>query len=219
MLGLNEYQALVDSSVVLEQDRHGIKVLQTPTGEMVKLFRQKRLISSASFKSYATRFVDNAKVLNSLGINTVVVRDVVYCKEIKRTLVYYQPVPGETLRDVLQTPSCADEVMAEFAFFYAKLHDLGIYFRSIHLNNVVIAGSLDSLGLIDIADMKIHAKSLSRNMRLRNFNHLAKYREDRESIRRFGVEKFMDLYLRESPLMTSCREGLLAAMRTLVEAG
>ena len=118
---LNEYEKLAAESVVLEQDKHGVKVLQTPEGRIVKFFRQKRLFSSALFKSYASRFVDNARSLNRLGVITVEVEDVLYCKAIKRALVFYKPIPGQTLRDVLQgiaklPTSCLQVV--RYGYFY-----------------------------------------------------------------------------------------------------
>ena len=215
---LSEYEELVAKSAILEQDRRGIKVLQTPEGSIVKFFRLKRLLSSALLKSYASRFVDNARSLKRLGIKAVEVEDVLYCKTIKRALVFYQPIPGQTLRAVLQSRVNFDDVMERFIVFLANLHDKGVLFRSIHLNNVIVSEGSGVLGLIDFADMKISRKSLSRDKRLRNFRHLARYEVDQESIKSFGVDRFMEVYFKASQLPISYKEEFLARLQEVLSA-
>lgn len=215
-LTLNEYQRLADRSIVLEQDGHGLKVLSTNDGLIVKLFRQKRLISSALIKSYASRFVENAHVLKALGITTVEVVGLFYCKPIKRALVFYRPIPGTPLRSVLQSGSHFDEIMESFAIFFAELHDKGIFFRSIHFNNVIVSNNLDSLGLIDFADMRISSKGLSCRMRLRNLKHLARYKADQEFIKTFGVKRFLDIYFSTSFLPESCKPDFLSELQKVL---
>lgn len=215
---LDEYEELVAKSVVLEQDKHGIKVLQTTEGLIVKLFRRKRFFSSALLKSYALRFVENSRALKKLGIKSVDVVALCYCTPIKRALVFYQPIHGQTLRSVLQRRSDADAVMERFIVFLARLHDRGVLFRSIHLNNIIVEDDLETMGLIDIADLKISARSLSHNLRLRNFKHLTRYKADQESIEVFGVEKFIDLYFAASQLPSSCKPEFLARLQDTVAA-
>ena len=216
---LDEYEQLIAKSVVLEQDRHGIKVVKTFDGRFVKFFRQKRLLSSALFKSYASRFVEHAKTLKRLGFNTVEVEDVYYCRPIKRSLVFYKPLPGNTLRDALASQDKSGDIMEMFSAFYAGLHNQGVYFRSIHLSNVIISDTMDTLGLIDIADMKIYPKGLSKDMRMRNFRHLTRYGVDQESIKKFGVERFMDIYFEVSQLQELYKKDLLTGMRQLMSEG
>ena len=60
-LDLSAYESLRAGATVLEADKHGDKVLRLPDGNFVKLFRRKRLISSAALYPYAQRFADNAR--------------------------------------------------------------------------------------------------------------------------------------------------------------
>ena len=216
---LDEYEQLIAESVILEQERRGIKVIKTPDGRIVKFFRQKRLFSSARFKSYAARFIDHARVLQKLGFNTVEIEDVYYCRAVKRTLVFYNPLPGQTLREALASLDKPDVIMEMFIAFYAELHNRGIYFRSIHLNNVIIPDTMDALGLIDIADMKIYSKGLSKELRLRNFRHLTRYTVDQESIKSFGVDRFMDIYFEKSQLPELYKKDFLTEMQQLMSEG
>ena len=216
-ISLEDYQTIVDRSVILERDKHGLKVLETSDGYIVKLFRRKRFFSSALFNSYSSRFVANAKALKKLGFHTVDVVEVSYCKPIKRTLVMYRPIPGETLRSALRDQSSSEEIMEKFIVLLAALHDKGVLFRSVHLNNVIISDDSNKLGLIDFADMKIYSKGLSRAMRLRNFKHLTRYKADQESIKNFGVGRFIGIYFSSSSLPESYKSEFLDELQKVLE--
>ena len=98
--------------------------------------------------------------------------------------------------------------MTQFAAFFAELHDKGILFRSIHLNNIIVPDSVGALGLIDIADMKVFNKGLSFSQRMRNLRHLTRYKDDRHSIKVFGVERFVDIYFSAGKLAELAQERL-----------
>ena len=217
-LTLEEYQQFVANSTVLEQDGYGVKVLETTEGMIIKLFRRKRFLSSVIFKSYATRFVENARRLHSLGIKTVKVDDVYRCSPIDRTLVVYRPVPGRTLRNTLRKAADTEGLMEQSAAFLAELHDKGVLFRSIHFNNVIVPESPGNLGLIDIADMKIFNRALSFSRRTRNLRHMTRYREDRKFIREFGVERFVDTYFRAGKLAGLHKKSFLLKMQSIIDA-
>ncbi len=215
-LSLKQYQKLVDTGTVIEQDGRGVKVIKTLDGRIVKLFRLKSVFSSAVLKSYAARFVENAELLKQRGINTIDAQDLYYCKPIKRTLVYYHPLPGSTLRDLLREGDNTTKVMKMFSAFMAELHDKGILFRSVHFNNVIVSESGDSLGLIDVADMRIKGTSLSVAERVRNFKHMVRYQEDCTSIETFGVAVFLEEYLHASEMDVSKKEPFLKLLRNKV---
>lgn len=216
-ISLEDYQTIVDRSVILERDKHGLKVLETSDGYIVKLFRRKRFFSSALFNPYSSRFVANAKTLKKLGFHTVDVVKVSYCKTIKRTLVMYRPIPGQALRSALRDQSSSAKIMGKFIVLLAALHDKGVLFRSIHLNNIIISDDSNKLGLIDFADLKIYSKGLSRAMRLRNFKHLTRYKADQESIKNFGVDRFIDLYFSSSSLPESYKSEFLNNLQQALE--
>lgn len=166
------YQTMRTSAQVIEADDYGEKVLLLPDGTYLKLFRVKRLISSARLLPYSKRFVRNAEKLKKLGIPTVTVIESFKIPSIKRTAVHYQPLEGATLRSL---PSGLDEAQAcQLGAFIRDLHDKGVYFRSLHLGNVVLTPE-NKLGLIDIADMRFYPRGLSKELRLRNFSHMAKF--------------------------------------------
>ena len=161
-------------------DHFGDKVLLLADGTYLKLFRVKRLFTSARLFPYWRRFCRNAQGLSERGILTVQMIDVIRIPSMDRTAVHYRPLPGKNLREI--GPLDAPLVLA-LGKFFKTLHDKGVYLRSIHLGNVILTPE-GELGLIDIADMKIHSNSLSHWRRVRNFHHVARYEEDKRAIAR-----------------------------------
>lgn len=61
---------MIEGAKILEADSYGAKVYLLQDGNIVKLFRRKRLLSSALLRPYSKRFIDNAAQLEKLGIPT-----------------------------------------------------------------------------------------------------------------------------------------------------
>ena len=182
---------------VIERDPRGIKVLQLPNGDYLKVFRLRHRFSWARFQGYAQRFSKNVSALAELGILTV---DVIQCYEVKNArlldyplsvnlhsaanqdaessshtyVVHYVPLAGETLKTLLDQHELQTHHVKQLGAFIAELHEKGIHFRSLHLGNIVLTPE-GEMGLIDIADMKIYPWSLWFSTRLRSFRHLTRY--------------------------------------------
>lgn len=179
-LSVDDYAGLRDGADVIEADGHGEKVLRLRDGNYLKLFRRKRLISSAAWNSYARRFADNAGMLAGLGVPSPRIIGVYRFPVLERDAVHYHPLVGTTLRQLVRSgvPEAEAQALRErFGGFVARLHELGVFFRSIHLGNIIQRED-GQLGLIDIADMRIDGQPLSNSKRKRNFIHLLRYRED-----------------------------------------
>lgn len=174
------YKKLRENADVIEKDGFGDKVLRLKDGTFLKLFRRKRLISSAAIWPYAQRFADNATKLQELGIPCPTIISVFRIPEIERDAVHYHPLPGLTLRQLRDGDSAyPDDLRARFAQFVEHIHNLGVYFRSIHLGNVILTPE-GNIGLIDISDMKIFRRPLNTWQRKRNFSHMTNDMKDRE---------------------------------------
>lgn len=188
------YLALREGATVLEADGTGDKVLRLVDGSMLKLFRRKRLLSSAAWYPYAQRFADNCRHLQERQIPCPVVKAVYRIGAIERDAVHYAPLPGQTLRQVLKEPADHDQLRAQLGRFIAILHERGVYFRSAHMGNVVLTPE-GELGLIDIADLRIFRRPLRKSQRLRNFKHMLRYPQDRQWLLEAGDSSFVDGYL------------------------
>lgn len=174
ILPIESYEALKENAEIVQKDPHGEKVLLLANGHYLKLFRRKRLISSAAWYPYAKRFVDNAEALEKRGIACPKVVQLFRVQEIARDGVEYEALPGQTLRALVHAGLSDDrlaELKHQFNVFVRRLHDNGIYFRSLHLNNVVLTPN-GELGLIDLSDIRVHRKALSQFWRKRNLRRL-----------------------------------------------
>lgn len=195
----NAYFALREGARVLEADRFGDKVLRLSNGNFLKLFRRKRLLSSAALFPYAQRFADNARALQQREIPCPQVIAVYKLKSIQRDAVYYAPLEGQTLRQLFDNPGLTANLRAQLGEFVAQLHARGVYFRSLHLGNIVLTPT-NALGLIDIADLKCQRRALSLSKRLRNFQHMLRYSQDRQWLLEDNSSDFLQSYLSSSCL-------------------
>ncbi|WOD12214.1 toluene tolerance protein [Pseudomonas sp. NyZ704] len=178
-LSHDEFEAWSEAAKILEQDRYGVKVLHLADGTFLKLFRRKSWFSKTLLFPPAKRFAANAAELHRLGIRCPVVLGVYQMSSPYRSIVHYQPLEGTTLRHLLNEQPTLEqiELFSDLAAFITTLHDLGVYFRSLHLGNIVRTPD-GALGLIDISDMRCLGKPLSKGMRARNYQHLLRYEDD-----------------------------------------
>jgi len=173
-------QQLTVEARVIEEDGLGPKVLRLTDGSFLKLFRRRRWYTSGSFTPYSDRFAVNSVQLRSMGIPTPHILDL-YRFEDGSTAVHYSPLPGNTLRQILQgitAPAVRQALVERFGKFMAQLHQQGVYFRSLHLGNVLVLED-GEFGLIDLADLRIYPSSLSPSLRRRNLRHMQRYASDR----------------------------------------
>lgn len=177
----------------MTSDRCGPKVLRTEEGRIVKLFRRRKLISSALIWPPALRFARASRRLAALGIPSVVVEGVFWVPHIRRHAVIYPEIAGEVFRDAIKKPDQRDSLITQLARFLSELHAKGVYFRALHFGNVAVARD-GRLVLIDISEVRVRRKALGRSLRRRNFKPLFAYPEDAAALRVFGVDRFHALY-------------------------
>jgi hypothetical protein len=185
-IALDRYESLRAGAQVIERDGHGDKVLCLTDGRFLKLFRRKRLLSSALWNPYAQRFADNTRELHARGIPCPVVDEVGHIAAIKRDVVIYQPLAGDTLRQLIVANTAPTDLGPQLAAFVERLYAQGIYFRSLHLGNIVFTPE-GTLGLIDVADLRAFKRPLSARLQLRNQQHMQRYDVDKAWLRRVGL--------------------------------
>ena len=166
---------MIEGARILEKDSYGPKVYLLTDGNILKLFRRKRFFSSAFFRPYSKRFIDNALGLQQRGIPTLTVLDSYQLDAPGMTAVLYRPLPGETLRQIANREGFDWEQNLEpLVTLIRRLHGAGIYFRSLHLGNIVVTPD-NQLGLIDVADLRFLRAPLSPALVKRNLQHFARY--------------------------------------------
>lgn len=178
---------LSDSKLILE-DVNNPKVYQLCDKTFLKIFKLKKLFSSGLFCHYANRFINNSFELKQLGITTVDIinqynlpKDFINNKKLIKA-VQYQPIEGITLRELIQSGNMPNNFIDDLARFFAKLHDLGIYFRAGHFANIIYNPDFaDKFGLIDIDNIRFYNKKLDIKLRCKNFKeHILRYDIDKK---------------------------------------
>lgn len=200
-LSASQLQSLTQGSVILERDGLGPKVLRLQDGSFLKLFRKRRLFSSETLKPYAIRFSENVQRLQRLGFSTPqIVATYRVDDDVNGTAVRYLPLPGSTLRKALEDaqPEQQRRLIKQFGQLLGSLHEKGVYFRSIHLGNVLVMPN-GSFGLIDVADMKSGRRPLSLSMRQRNLKHMRRYEQDEEWLFKLHKDALIDGYRQCAP--------------------
>jgi hypothetical protein len=194
-ISMSELANRLLTGVVLERDERGIKVSLLPNGNILKVFRLRRRLSSAFFFSYAKRFIRNANRLRQRHIPTVIPLHFYQVEKANDTAVEYVPLAGTTIRKLLQEGNITEQQLTKLGEFIADLHAKGIYFRSLHFGNI-IAMPNGEMGLIDVADMRIYPWRLHFHTCVRNFKRISKYTEDMFRMSRKQRALVVDAYIK-----------------------
>lgn len=180
---LPRYYDLVEGAEVLSSDyvdgQFSPKVLRLRDQSILKLFRIKRLLTSARLVPYPIRFRRHVHRLQAADIPTVEIQGVFKIAALQRTAVHYRPLEGHTLREHCEHHPIERQRAKQLGQFFQLLHQKGIYFRSIHFGNLVLTSD-QRVGLIDVADMRFRRGTLGMGMRIRNLRHLFRYDCDRD---------------------------------------
>jgi hypothetical protein len=208
-----ELTKLQASGKTLEQDKRGIKVTLLPDGNILKVFRLRGWFSSSFFFSNARSFCRNAQRLHERNIPTVNIIQLIHFKGSTNTAVLYQPLVGETLSTLVKSKKLVPHCEA-LGVFIAKLHQLGIHFKSLHFGNIVLSQRGD-LGLIDIADMRIFPWALNTSTRLRGFKRLLRYQQDIKLMGADNVAVMINAYVNAANI--SAQQELKAKLNLMTQ--
>jgi len=188
------FQALINNGEILEQDGEGLKVIHLISGKILKIFKNKHWFSKSTIFPEYKQFVKHAHKLNKLGFNTVDIIECLYFPSLSKYAVLYNPIPGRCFREIYQkNDNLSKEQCRAIGKLICELHNNGIYFRSLHLGNIIETDNQEP-GLIDIADLRSSRFSLPLIFRKRNLNHLLRYTADASAIFNHHIKDFIDGY-------------------------
>ena len=94
-----QLDALLQNSTPIESDGFGLKVARLSDGNFLKLYRRKRLLSSALWILPSERFASNVQRLKELGVACPDVVELLLIPDRQLNAVLYRPLPGDTLRN------------------------------------------------------------------------------------------------------------------------
>jgi hypothetical protein len=207
LLSAEALNSMLSGGEVLEQDERGYKVIRLQTGDILKIFRVRRKISGARIYSHARRFMRNAERLQKLGVSTMVCKQLYHFNNSTDTAVLYAPLAGYTVKKLLDGHLLNQEMAMALGVYIARLHQLGVHFRSLHMGNIVVMPD-GQYGLIDISDMSIYSWPLFCNTRARNFRHLCRYPDDIKRLGKLSWESLQEGYFASSQLSAACESKL-----------
>lgn len=190
----NELQNWLSQAEVLEKDSRGPKVVKLPNGELLKIFRSRRHHLLGRLLPAAKRFAKHAERLQALDIRTPTLLEYFWIDPGQAvSACRYQPLEGIPL-DKLFLSSRADfeRLLPELAGYIRQLHLRGIYFRSLHLGNILRTPD-QGFGLIDFLDIRFKNHPLGRLLIRRNFQHLQNYLQ-RRKLHNFPWDRLIRCY-------------------------
>jgi hypothetical protein len=182
---------LADALILSTHSSFGPKVFVLPFGDMVKVFNPKAGLTKRHWRPKYKQFIDNAITLRALHIKTVMVHHIYHFKERGTYAVRYTPLPGRDLRGLM--PQNTASLMPTLLDFMATLHEKGVYFRGLHLGNILLCDQ-GGLGVIDMADMRFKRRALDMGLRVRNIAHMIKRPEDRALFESYGIQTLFTQY-------------------------
>lgn len=190
----NELQNWLSQGEVLEKDSHGPKVVRLTDGKLLKIFRSRRLPLLARLRPEALRFSDRASRLQAMRIQTPQICETCWIdREELISACLYEPLKGMPLDKLFRDSRAEfDALLPQLAAYVRLLHLQGIYFRSLHLGNILRTPD-GGFGLIDFLDIRFKGRPLGRLLVRRNFQHLRNYLQ-RRKVQNFPWDELMRCY-------------------------
>ena len=154
---------------------------------IIKIFNVRGLISSGFFNTYASRIIKNSLKLKKYDIPSIeITNELVFQYNRRLSGVSYKYIPGTTYRDL--SHKITMDMITDLANYISNIHKKGIYFRAMHLGNILLHNK--KLFLIDIAKIHFYPWQLFVFTRARAFRRMIKYQDD---IKNFGLINYKNL--------------------------
>lgn len=135
-----ELESWLASGKVLEKDARGPKVIALANGLFLKIFHTRRQPWLARLRPAAMRFANNAERLRRADVPVPEVVELLWLdRQAGLSACLYRPLPGQSIEQLYrQTPQQTAQLLPSLASFIYQLHRRGIYFRSLHLGNILL---------------------------------------------------------------------------------
>ncbi|MCY1277496.1 hypothetical protein D9M68_288740 [compost metagenome] len=194
IVSAQELENWLANGKVLEKDARGAKVIALNDGRFLKIFHTRRLPLLARLQPAAQRFARNTQKLRQLGIPTPDITELLWLdRRAGLSACLYRPLPGDTMEQLYRRePQRTAELLPALANFIRQLHQLGVYFRSLHLGNIILLPQ-EHFGLIDVLDLQFKRQPLGAWLVKRNFQHLSHYL-NRRRLTDFPLDELKRLY-------------------------
>lgn len=190
-LSNSELQRFIQKHRLLLGTLQRPELMLTSRQQIVKFFYPRKSISTSLFIPQAKRFRSNGIKLKQVGITAPEVSELIFCPDIPVHMAVYQYLKGDDIRNLCSKNNypCIDKLPS----YIATLHQRGVYFRAIHLGNILQSDE-NELALVDITDLTVRLDQLTIFQRARNIAHLFNSTEDKQWLADYGLRRFLDSY-------------------------
>ena len=162
---------------------------------IIKIFNVRGLISSGFFNTYASRIIKNSLKLKKYDIPSIeITNELVFQYNRRLSGVSYKYIPGTTYRDL--SHKITMDMITDLANYISNIHKKGIYFRAMHLGNILLHNK--KLFLIDIAKIHFYPWPLFVFTRARAFRRMIKYQDDIKNFGLINYKKLINEYMNSS---------------------
>lgn len=189
-ISAGQFNDLMSNKKVITTVKAKPKVL-IDDNQVLKCFYDKTKWAKNKFFPPSFRFVKNAERLHQLGVIAPMISAFCDCRPQRVMLVTYPKLAGQEVRACALTGDFS--LFAAVAHFMARLHQKGIFFRAIHLANILT--DADRFALIDISETRFYPFPLPLRIRARNLAHLLTHCEDYPLFCQYGHKTFINHYL------------------------
>jgi len=214
IIDAEEYARLTQGATLWKVNEYIPSTSAIPDGRIVKLFRPARFWSTRAFRPEARAFIAVAQRLAALGVPAPAITDYLRVVRPPRDVVCYQPVAGESLRKALLACEDGQPLLNDFAGFLAELHEKGVFFRGIHLGNVILTPER-AFGLVDFSQAKFYDRPLRVGQRKRNLRHFRTHRKDRGIFDKIAFGPMAEAYLAKASVGAADADALRRAFLRL----
>lgn len=186
------WQEMASEFAVVEKSRNKLKVAADSEGNLYKCYYRPSFFSKRFFANEAKKFAENSEMLRALGIDAPDVRQLIYVDRVM-TVAVYPKLPGFSVRQLWNRNELNDDYsLMRLASFIGHLHDKGIYFRGLHVGNILFYD--DQFSLLDVSDVQFLGEPLKRTQRVRNFKPLLRYIEDQNALGKNKMRYLLSCY-------------------------
>lgn len=197
ILSTEQFTTLIQDkrATLLSDSNAGPKVLRMQNGDIVKIFYDNPKIPLSM--PHALRFNRSAQILKTAGFLAPQIKSLQYYPTLKAHVLIYSEIPGQDFRSL--SSKAHPEVLGKLPSFLASLHQKGIFYRGIHLGNVLLTPN-EEIALVDITNVSNSNNPLSLKQRAKNLAHFVYYWRDIVVFTAYSRRRFLDEYAKAAKL-------------------
>jgi tRNA A-37 threonylcarbamoyl transferase component Bud32 len=187
------------------------RVFLNADGKIIKLiYPRAKLFSFSKVWPYWRRMQRNSRLLLKKKIPCPIPLEFFNYAENGCTIITYKKLPGRTVLEVAKDGNI--KILKSMAQFLAKMHNLGISHRDLHLENFIVDSK--KFSLIDIEACKIFHRKVNLGNRARDFANFIHWETQRSNNPLFelGIKTFLDIYLKASDMVDCAQKKFLTIL-------